>query len=219
MMYSKTFRRGFTLVEALIAFLLAGLFIIAVFYIYTNTMNSYRMTAWKQEKTRQVQLFWERLRKPLEEAANELNVVGAYPNQVINTTRRPLKYKPGSGNGLIMGWFVQKVNIDNLNHMQESPSHEFSLVKEGKLMRLIGPLNPIILEDVESAEVSVSHIKNRAKPGGFEEYIDHEGDANPSVGAIIEISITFSPPPSFPVQTIRLVQNAKFKITIPAEPF
>ncbi len=146
-------------------------------------------------------------------------MVGAFPNQVIQTTRRPLKYALDADNGLIMGWFVQKVDVDNVNNMQVTPSHEFRLVKEGRLMRLIGPLNPIDLEDVESAEVSVSHIKNRAKSGGFEEYIDHDGDANPSVGAIIEISITFSPPPSFPVRNIRLVQNAKFKITIPAEPF
>jgi hypothetical protein len=203
---------GFTIVELLVSILVFAIFITGVIYVYRHSSDSYRASSWKQERTLEVEMFWNALRKPLEEATNKLDRVGAPPNWMVQTTPRPLKLKTSAtGNAPILAW-----EVDHLDNMGMNTNLKYQVdLSNRELVLSGGDLGkPAIVRDVAQVEVRSTQI--RQKPLTFEEYLDMSGTGDPVVGSVVEISFVLEPPPGFPIPGIRLNQSHKFKLQVEA---
>ncbi len=209
-------RAGFTLVEVLVTIIVLSLFTYGLVNLYRQSMQSYRITTWKQERTRQAELFWNRLRKPLEEASDQLarRDLGA-GRWTIDKTSRPLKFNPSPGDGKFMAWQVD--HFDATTGLVEGPT-TWSLSRTGREIRMTGPglSDHLVLEDVDTVSIKATQIRQR--DGTFEEELDLTGaGTDPVVGSVLEISFVLTPPESVQSSAIRVVQNAKFKLVVEAE--
>lgn len=207
---------GFTLVEILVTIIVLALFTFGLVSVYRQSMLSYRITTWKQERTRQAELFWNRLRKPIEEASDQLarRDLGA-GRWTIDKTSRPLKFNPSPGDGTFMAWQVD--HFDTATGLVEGPT-TWSLSRAGREIRMSGPglTDHLVLEDVDTVSIKATQIRQR--DGTFEEELDLTGaGTDPVVGAVLEISFILTPPESVQNATVRVVQNAKFKLVVEAE--
>ncbi len=206
---------GFTLVEVLVAAFVLGVLGTGMVMLYRHFMQSYRITTWRQERTRQAEMFWNRLRKPLEEASDKLDRqdLATPGNWTITRTSRPLLFNPSpSADGTFMAWQID--HFDAATGVVTGPD-TWSLTKIGREIRLNGPgvANLLGLEDVETISIRASQVTQRDDT--FEEELDGPGRI---VGSILEISILLKPPPSINNPDIRLVQNTKFKLVVESKP-
>ncbi|HNW35249.1 MAG TPA: hypothetical protein PKM25_09985 [Candidatus Ozemobacteraceae bacterium] len=217
-------RSAMTLVEILIAALLLSGFLGTIIYIQRFTMNSYRITSWKQEKTRQIETFWNQFRKPIEEVSDALsrNPPAGSDWEVIRTPR-PLRYRSRSaGNeGVVMVW-----RADHLTSSGDLEySREYKLELKSRRLEMTGvqfgtDQTRLLVEGVDEVRVRSTSIRQAQNPAvpdeRFEEYLDPSGagSADPIVGSVVELSITVSPDRGSGIPNQRIVQNAKFKIPV-----
>jgi hypothetical protein len=210
-------RLGLSLVETLIALALTAGFFGLIYGVYSSAMRSYRLSAWKQERTRQIQRFWEFVRRPLEEGTNRLEVVGA-PAKLIMQPRPLLYNSVGTGNGNVLAWQVDHFNP--VTRLIEGP-RTYLVEKGNHVVRLHGTDGGkvIVIDDVESITVSVTQIRHEAptQPDAYAETLDFSPDPTPGEGCIVEISLILFPPPWLQNPNLRLAQNNKFKLAIGAE--
>ncbi|NLI77168.1 MAG: prepilin-type N-terminal cleavage/methylation domain-containing protein [Candidatus Riflebacteria bacterium] len=207
---------GFTLVEVLVTIIVLALFTLGVTNLYRQSMQSYRITTWKQERTRQAEMFWNRLRKPLEEASDQLarRDLGA-GRWTIDKTSRPLQFNPSPGDGKFMAWQID--HFDSATGLVEGPT-TWSLSRAGREIRMSGPglTDHLVLEDVDTVSIKATQIRQR--DGTFEEELDLTGaGTDPVIGAVLEVSFILTPPEYVQNSSIRVVQNAKFKLVVEAE--
>jgi hypothetical protein len=217
MIDSRAARLGISMVETLIALLLASAFFGIIYGVYSSAMRSYRVSAWKQERTRQVQRFWEFLRRPLEEGTHRLEYTGAPPS--LKTQPRPLLFNSiGAANGNVLAWQVDHFNP--VSKLIEGP-RTFRVEKTNHIVRLHGVEagKVIVIDDVESITINVTQIRHEGagQADSYAETLDLSGDMTPGEGCIIEISLILVPPPWFQNPHLRLAQNNKFKLAIGAE--
>jgi|GEM_PF-1024234 len=217
-------RSAMTLVEILIAALLLSGFLGTIIYIQRFAMNSYRVTSWKQEKTRQIESFWNQLRKPIEEASDALsrNPPAGSDWEVVRTPR-PLRYRSRSaGNdGVVMVW-----RADHLTSSGDLEySREYKLELKSRRLELAGvqfgtDQKRMLVEGVDEIRVRSTSIRQSQNPAvpdeKFEEYLDASGAGltDPIVGSIVEIAIIVSPDRGSGIPDQKIVQNAKFKIPV-----
>lgn len=209
--------RGFTLVEVLVSVGVLALLGTGLMILYRNSMLSYRITSWKQERTRQAELFWNHLRKPLEEASDLLQRQDLGGGRwTITKTSRPLEFHPAGGEGKFMAWQVDHYNP--ATGLVEGPL-TFRLIRDrGRILMpfLPGP-NKTVLEDVAQINIRATQITQANNT--FAEELDLSGTSPDAiVGSILEISIILAPPPGANAPDIKLVQNAKFKLVVEARP-
>jgi prepilin-type N-terminal cleavage/methylation domain-containing protein len=206
---------GFTLVEVLVTVFVLAILATGAMILYRQSIGSYRLTTWKQERTRQAELFWNRLRKPLEEATDKLERqdLATPGNWTITRTSRPLLFNPSpTADGTFMAWQID--HFDPASGLVTGPD-TWLLARAGREIRLTGPgvASLLVLEDVATITIRSSQVTQR--DATFEEELDGPGRI---VGSILEISILLKPPPSIGNPEITIVQNAKFKLVVESKP-
>lgn len=215
-------RRGFTLAEISIAAFLFGLLLIGVLTVYRFSVDSYRTTVWKQERLLQAELFWNHLRKNLEEASNLIEIAGD-----LTVTPRPLLYRPQAGpgtDGPVLRWMrsrtgasgVPEYRIENLvlyakaKILVQSAPGPGTVAPPGELV----PSPREMMSDVSQFSVITTPIRLDPNRG---EYLGP--GPNEIVGSLVEISVRFRPPPGsgFP-PSLEITQNHKFKLAVDSQP-
>lgn len=188
-------------------------FITAVMYLYSRSSDSFKITAWKQERTAQADLFWMHARKALEEATNKLEFAPGMLNPTLTEEPRPLKFHPdpsAAPDGNIMAWHVSKTTIDMMTSNHVSVHNVFALAKEKRRIILVGGAKPIFLDDVVRIEFVVSSVKRT--PNNAEEIV--AGIAPGAVGTMLEISLTLAPPAGYIAGDLRIPMNHKFRLNV-----
>jgi len=188
-------------------------FITAVMYLYSRSSDSFKITAWKQERTAQADVFWAYTRKALEEATNKLDFVPGMLNPTLTEEPRPLKFHPDptvAPDGNIIAWHVSKTTIDMMTSNHTTVHSVFSLAKEKRRIILVGGAKPIFLDDVVRIEFVVSSVTRT--PNNAEEIV--AGIAPGAVGTMLEISLTLAPPAGYIAGDLRIPMNHKFRLNV-----
>lgn len=188
-------------------------FITAVMYLYSRSSDSFKITAWKQERTAQADVFWAYARKALEEATNKLDFVPGMLNPTLTEEPRPLKFHPdptAAPDGNIMAWHVSKTTIDMMTSNHTTVHNVFALAKEKRRIILVGGAKPIFLDDVVRIEFVVSSVTRT--PNNAEEIV--AGIAPGAVGTMLEISLTLAPPAGYIAGDLRIPMNHKFRLNV-----
>ncbi|MBU1107849.1 MAG: hypothetical protein KKB51_14340 [Candidatus Riflebacteria bacterium] len=211
-------KKAFTIIEIVTSILVMAGFITAVMYLYSRSNSSFKITAWKQERTAQADIFWTYMRKALEEATNRLEFEfkpgpGGVPEMMLNEMPRPFKFHPdptGAPDGNIMTWNVSKTNIDMMTSNHTSVHNIFALVKSGHRLTLVGGARPIFIDDVVRIEFKISSVIKT--PNNTEETKD---GANPAaIGTFLEISLIMAPPDGYIAGDLRVPMNHKFRLNV-----
>lgn len=209
-------KNGFTIVEVIIAILVFSMFAGILMYLYNRSSDSFKITSWKQQRTKQSEIFWAFLRKHLEEATNELQVEQFAHNPDISMDPKSLKFHPNptGANGNILVWNCSKVDFKFAPSPNHTVEHKiFSLVRTERKVELKDGAKKIAeLDDVESVSLKVTSIK---KLPDNQEVLVNGPDAN-AVGAVVEISFVLTPPKGYMAQNLKIVQNHKFRINVAA---
>ena len=214
-------RRGFTLAEISIAAFLFGLLLIGILTVYRFSVGSYRATTWKQERLLQAELFWNHLRKNLEEASNLIEIAGD-----LTVTPRPLLFRPQAGpgaDGPVMRWMrsrtgasgVSEYRIENLGIYDKAKI----LVRSAPAPGTVAPPGEIIpaprelMSDVSQFTITATPIRLDPNRG---EYLGP--GPNEIVGSLVEISVRFRPPPDSGLPpSLEITQNHKFKLAVDSQ--
>jgi len=216
--------RGFTLVEAIIAILVFSLFSLGLYQMYSQSINSYQITAWKQDVAGQSEIFWNLLRKNLEEASNlitDIQTDTTITSTPANLIFRNIEKTSTEKNGNLMSWVKCRHTLAGgvIHTMGCLLAYQNRSIKmEVKpLGSSSAPSNEIIdrviLNDVDSFLVKSIPIWLSESDG--EEYLSDTAKANSTrVGSLVEISITFTPPPNSPTKGLSISQNNKIRINV-----
>ncbi|HOT27270.1 MAG TPA: prepilin-type N-terminal cleavage/methylation domain-containing protein [Candidatus Ozemobacteraceae bacterium] len=219
-------RAGITFIELIVTIFIVGLFSGGLYFVYRNSMNAYQAASWRQERTRQTELFWTALRKAIEEATDTLIRDGTGPEWVVRADPRPLRWKPATSpaNTPVLEW--------KTDHLSPTGDLEYRLAYQVRLvdrsLRMSASVESgspppgfqamsdrVMVDDVASFDAKAALI--RVHPGDeFREYID-TGTGNPSdpvAGSILELFVVLAPPPGTSFPAGRLPLNGKFKLSI-----
>jgi prepilin-type N-terminal cleavage/methylation domain-containing protein len=222
--------RGFTLIELLIAFAVFAVFSLVIYFLFQQTMVSFNSSNWKQDKASQSELFWQLLRKQLEEASNKNLIEESGTDLNVNVRQRPLRYRslpPGTPagdlSGTIMAWTRNRNNdaglieyqlfcrlslADGVLTFEVEPVPGSPTPPTGEVMK------KTVLSDVEFVTINCIPIQQTADAG---EYLDPGStvtDGASVVGTIAEISIVCTPPKHLRIPNVKVTQNNKFKIGV-----
>ena len=217
---------GFTIVEILIATAIMGMFLASIMYLYQRNTSSFKITVWKQDRTRESQVFWAFLKKNIEEATHKLwfppSSLNANPK--IASAPAPLLFRSGiikNVNSKILSWNVSMLNFDftsgkfahsdkNTNFYVELKDKKLSLKEaQGKKIAEI--------KDVESVEVKVESIVRSTQNNEYESETQLVAGANPSAqGTLVHIAILLKPPDNY-IGNVIIPQNHKFKLNVGSE--
>ncbi|HAE40635.1 MAG TPA: hypothetical protein DCG57_18675 [Candidatus Riflebacteria bacterium] len=206
-------RRAFTIIEIVVSIVVMSGFVGAVMYLYSRSSDSFKITAWKQERTAQADLFWAHVRKALEEATNKLEFAPGMLNPTLNEEPRPLKFHPdpsAAPDGNIMAWHVSKTTIDMMAGNHATVHNTFALTREKRRITLVGLARPVFLDDVVRIEFVVSSVTRLTN--NAEETV--AGVVPTAVGTMLEISLTLAPPPGYIAGDLRVPMNHKFRLNV-----
>ena len=218
---NRRFREAFTLVEVLVALLVFSIFSTGILLIYRFSVHSYKATSWKQDRTHQAELFWNVLRKSVEEATDELKPLSGLGG-TIDKIPMPLLYKDSSDSthqGGLLAWKVYHLN--NAGGLDYNNTYLVEL-KNRSLVMTVKPDPPgwtspkILLEDVDCVKIQATPIWRSTDPGK-EEFLGTAGPDSSyteNAGSVIEISITLTPPQNVSIPDLKIIQNNKFKLIV-----
>ncbi len=219
-------RSGITFIELMVTIFLVGLFAGGLYYVYRNSMNAYQAASWRQERTRQTEMFWNTLRKALEEATDTLIRDGTGPEWVVRADPRPLRWKAATSpaNTRVLAWKTD--HLSPTGDLEYRLAYQVTLVERSLRMSASvesGSPPPgfqamadrVMVDDVVSFDAKAALI--RVHTGDeFREYID-TGTGSPSdpvAGSILELFVVLAPPPGASFPAGRLPLNGKFKLAI-----
>ncbi|MBF0545381.1 MAG: prepilin-type N-terminal cleavage/methylation domain-containing protein [Candidatus Riflebacteria bacterium] len=226
---ARTSPAGFSLVEILISLAICVLLLMIVFFVYDRTMFSYRCSEWKQEKVLQAELFWNELRKCLEQATDVLQKRGHPPDFRFDVIPRPFKFKSAvDSNGTVFSW--------NVDHVDENGDlayrMEYRIIFADRKLQIEsshvgGPGSPspeitfdvgkTLVTDVESINVGATNVKESQNPANLnEQYLETTPTADAPVGSVVEISLLLTPPAGLRIGEVKVAQNNKFKLNVAA---
>lgn len=212
--------RGFTMVEMAIGAIIFGLLMVSLLAVYRYSIESYRITTWKQERLQQAELFWNFMRKNLEEASDKIDIAGD-----LTVDPRPLLYRSviGTGaNGPILRWMRSRMGPSGIPDYRIESQVLFRdgkvLVQSAPTPGNVAPPDELVptpkemLSDVRVFSITTTPIRLDPVRG---QYLDSGGGAHPIVGSLAEISIRFGPPPDSGMPTaLEVTQNHKFKLAV-----
>jgi len=211
---------GFTLVELIISILIFSSFLGVLMLLFGKSSDSFKITSWKQQKTAQAQIFWTVLKKNIEEATDILTVQTGVDNPQIATSPRPLLVNTNASTciiGNILAWGNTNVSFDYTSgNFYHGTSTNFFLLKKNKNRLYLEQGGKKLTEvtDVDTVKIKITSVIIDSSTK--EEHLQ-EGEVNSAVAAIIGISITLRPPKGYMSQSLKLVQNHKFRINIKAK--
>ena len=208
--------KGFSLVELLIALAVTVIFMYAIYFLYVSSVQAFKITDWKQQRTAQAQMFWDLLRTPLEEANLHIVPDSSGVSVILNTVARPLILKETVSADTITAVNILEWSVDHFDPVAESvETAAFKLyVKANKLFLDGGRFsNKIVLEDVNEVKAKATKIFQRDEAGAFEEFIaDTAAVGDVEVGNIIEITIVLKPRSGIGPKNLKLIQSCKFRV-------
>lgn len=223
-------RRGFTYVEAMMVLVIVGLLSGGLFHIYRNSMNAYQAASWRQERTRQTELFWNVLRKAVEEATNTLARQENGAEWAVQTTPRPLLWKPAQSpaNTVVMAW--QTDHLSPTGDLEYRLAYQVKLIERSLCMSAsvvsgspppgFQPMSDrVMVDDVASFDAKAVLIRIR-QGNEYREYFD-DGSGSPGdpvAGSMLELFIVLAPPPGTSFPAGRLPLNGKFKLAVATQP-
>jgi len=208
------------MVEMIIAAFIFGLLMVSMIAVYRYSMDSFRITTWKQERLGQAEVFWNFMRKNLEEASNKIDIGGD-----LTIDERPLLYRSVSGpgsNGPVMRWMRSRMGPSGLPDYRIESQIIFA---DGRILAHSVPtpgnvappdeLVPVpkeMLSDVRVFSVTATPIQLDPVRG---EFLNPGPGGHPVVGSLVEVSLRFGPRPDsgMPVN-IEVTQNHKFKLAV-----
>jgi type II secretory pathway pseudopilin PulG len=207
--------RAFTIIEIVVSILVFSGFVLAVMFLYRRSSDSFKITAWKQERAAQADLFWAHTRKALEEATDRLEFApGVINNPPLLKETRPIKIHPSPGtvtDGNILAWNVSKTTYDMAGSNHTSTHRTFSMVKQKR--RLIingGDGRSPVLDDVAALEFIVSSVTKL--PNNAEEIT--AGISPAAIGTLLEISLTLAPPEGYIAGDLKVPMSHKFRLNV-----
>jgi type II secretory pathway pseudopilin PulG len=207
-------KQAFTIVEIIVSIVILSLFILVVMFLYRRSSESFKITAWKQERAAQADLFWAQARKSLEEATNRLWFEPFHDNPILKEEPRPLKFHPTPGSapdGNILAWNVSKTTYDMASDNHTSEHRNYALAKHGRRLVLTGSGGrPAQLDDVVSLDFIVSSVIKSAN--NAEEI--QAGIDPAAVGTLLEISIVMAPPEGYIASDLRVPMSHKFRLNV-----
>ncbi len=217
-------RRGLTLTEILVVCFVLGIFSVGLFSLYRSNTNTFSATLWKQERAKQLEMFWAQLRKGLEEASDRIDLsgeMGSVSPKLNKRTSAPLRYRGNTKSvttGEILSWNSTKLKLDfEPPFLHETKDISFEVQKKGTKLEMVEMPDRqssrvlTTLNDVEDVEFKVSMVVLDDKG---EERLSEVGGAE-AVGTFIEIFITLAPPPNaFRGEAVKLTQSQKFRLNV-----
>lgn len=221
-------KRGFTLIEIIIAALILAMLSILTLYLYQRSNAAFSITLWKQEQAAQAERFWVHFRKHIEGASDLIRIPDSQiglSNPRLEKEAKPIMVhsqpntigKEGKGNLLV--WNVSTLNFDmSESHAHSYKSEVFSLVKNKRKVYLIGEESRPIAEidDVVSLTLDAKPI-TKANETVYEGVVFSAAPGATVVGSLLEISIIVSPPEKSIAENIRIPYNHKFKLNVAAQ--
>lgn len=213
----------------MIVLIIVGLFAGSLYFIYRHGMNAYQASSWRQERTRQTEMFWNVLRKSLEEATDKLVRDGTGPDWSIRSDPRPLLWRPAitPANTVILEWKTD--HLSPTGDLEYQLAYQIKLIERSLCMSASVVLGAppagfqamtdrVMIDDIASFDAKTTLI--RVRPGdAFREYFD-DGTGNPGdpvAGSVIELFVVVAPPPGASFPAGRLPMNGKFKLAVAAK--
>ncbi len=116
-------KKGFTVVEIIISALVLSLLISGIMFLFKRSNAAFSITLWKQERTKQAEMFWTHFRKHIEEASDLLeipdNQLGKPHPEVKKTASKPIlvHMSPNTvqDKQKILAWNVSLLDFDFSN--------------------------------------------------------------------------------------------------------
>lgn len=215
---------AFTLFEVLIVASLLTMLLGTIYTGYQFCIGSFKTTAWKQERIQQTQLFWQILRKHIEEAADEHDM--STGDMIV--TPQPLQFRsvpPGLSSaeqdGDLLKWIRFRLSSGGICEYKLNcllSLRDKKVYLEVKPLTSDFPQGEIVtpakklLDDVGGFVVKTTRIRQSPSRG---DYLD---DGNPSldpvIGSIVEISVIFVASSSISGKQQEMTQNYKVKIAV-----
>jgi len=185
-------KRAFTIIEIVVSILVFSGFVLAVMFLYRRSSDSFKITAWKQERAAQADLFWAHARKALEEATDRLEFTPGMTNPPLLKQPRPIKIHPTPGaapDGNILAWNVSKTTYDMAASNHTSAHAVFSMAKQKRRLIINGGSGRApVLDDVVAIDFIVSSVMKT--PNNTEDIT--AGINSDAVGTLLEISLTLA---------------------------
>ena len=208
-------KRAFTIIEIVVSILVFSGFVLAVMFLYRRSSDSFKITAWKQERGAQADLFWAQARKALEEATDRLEFApGVINNPPLLKEPRPVKIHPSPGaapDGNILAWNVSRTTYDMAGSNHTSVHSIYSMAKQKRRLIINGGSGRApVLDDVVAIEFIVSSVTKTAN--NAEEIT---AGINPAaVGTLLEISVTLAPPEGYIAGELKIPMSHKFRLNV-----
>ena len=218
-------KKGFTVVEVMISTLVLSILIGGIMFLFQRSNSAFSITLWKQERTKQAEIFWTHLRKHLEEASDLLEI----PNDQLGKPHPEVKKKASKpilvhsspntvDNDKILGWNVSHLEFDfesGISHKSQSVS--YFLVKDGRKISLTsgrGDKPIAVIDDIQEINFVAKplvKVEERSYTS-----LSNSDTVSPDdmVGTLLEISLIMTPPEHYVGEGNRIPHNHKFKLNV-----
>ena len=218
-------KKGFTVVEIMISTLVLSILIGGIMFLFQRSNSAFSITLWKQERTKQAELFWTHLRKHIEEASDLFEIpddqLGKPHPEVKKKESKPILVHSSpntESKGKILGWNVSHLEFDfesGINH--KSQSVYYFLEKDGRKISLTssGSSKPIaVIDDIQEINFVAKplvKLEDRSYTS-----LSNSDAVSPDdmVGTLLEISLIMTPPEHYVGDGNRIPHNHKFKLNV-----
>ncbi len=218
-------KKGFTVVEVMISTLLLSILIGGIMFLFQRSNSAFSITLWKQERTRQAEVFWTHFRKYIEEASDLLEIpddqLGKPHPDVKKKESKPILVhsSPNSeSKGKILGWNVSHLEFDFSNTgAHSSKSEYYFLVKDGRKISLTSSTSskPIaVLDDIQEINFVAKPLVKVEERSYTTLSNSDTLSPNDMDGTLLEISLTMTPPEHYVGEGNRIPHNHKFKLNV-----
>ncbi|MBR4329604.1 MAG: type II secretion system protein [Candidatus Riflebacteria bacterium] len=218
-------KKGFTVVEVMISTLVLSILIGGIMFLFQRSNSAFSITLWKQERTKQAEVFWTHFRKYIEEASDLLEIpddqLGKPHPEVKKKEAKPILVHSSpnlESKGKILGWNVSHLEFDFSNTGAHSSKSEcYFLVKDGRKISLTGSRSskPIaVLDDIQDINFVAKPLvkleeRSYTSLGNSDNLLPDD-----MVGTLLEISLTMTPPEHYVGEGNRIPHNHKFKLNV-----
>lgn len=218
-------KKGFTVIEVIISTLVLSILIGGIMFLFQRSNSAFSITLWKQERTKQAEVFWTHFRKHIEEASDLLeipdNQLGKPHPEVKKKEAKPLLVHSSpnlADKEKILGWNVSHLDFDFSNTgAHSSHSEYYFLEKNGKKISLTSSRSskPIaVLDDIQDINFVTKPLV-KLEERSYTSLSDSDSlSPDDMVGTLLEISLTMTPPEHSVGEGNRIPHNHKFKLNV-----
>ena len=217
-------KKGFTVVEVIISTLVLSILVTGIMFLFQRSNSAFSITLWKQERTKQAEIFWTHFRKCIEEASDYLEIpddqMGKPHPEVKKRESKPILVHSSpntADNEKILGWNVSHLDFYfSGTGAHSSNSEYFFLVKEGRKIKLVNGDKKTIaaLDDIKEINFVAKPLV-KVEERSYTSLSDSDSiSPDDMVGTLLEISLTMTPPEHSIGEGNRIPHNHKFKLNV-----